>query len=142
MKPRTRAGRTSAPPGTSPGRTRARPTTAHARRNNGACRHRGSSLRPALGIQASRTTTGRPLGGPRDEKTGRVLLSQALASQVPSALRGLTALFGMGRGVSPSLKPPEKVERPRPPKSFKTAQRHNEHHNRLDQYKSVKPSNH
>src|ERR1700692_1371644 len=35
-------------------------------------------------------------------RTGGVLLSQALASQVPSALRGLTALFGMGRGVSPS----------------------------------------
>ena len=34
---------------------------------------------------------------------GGDLLSQALASQVPSALRGLTALFGMGRGVSPSL---------------------------------------
>jgi len=49
------------------------------------------------------------------EKTGGVLLSQALASQVPSALRGLTALFGMGRGVSPSLKPPEKDERPRLP---------------------------
>ena len=50
----------------------------------------------------------------RSEKTGGVLLSQALASQVPSALRGLTALFGMGRGVSPSLKPPENGERPRP----------------------------
>ena len=33
---------------------------------------------------------------------GGDLLSQALARQVPSALRGLTALFGMGRGVSPS----------------------------------------
>src|SRR5205807_7936983 len=43
-------------------------------------------------------------------KTGGVLLSQALASQVPSALRGLTSLFGMGRGVSPSLRPPEKGE--------------------------------
>jgi hypothetical protein len=39
------------------------------------------------------------LGG---EKTGGDLLSQALAGQVPSALRGLTALFGKGRGVSPS----------------------------------------
>ena len=37
------------------------------------------------------------------EDIGGDLLSQALASQVPSALRGLTALFGMGRGVSPSL---------------------------------------
>ena len=34
---------------------------------------------------------------------GDDLLSQALRSQVPSALRGLTSLFGMGRGVSPSL---------------------------------------
>jgi hypothetical protein len=46
------------------------------------------------------------------KKTGGVLLSQALAGQVPSALRGLTSLFGMGRGVSPSPRPPEKVERP------------------------------
>ena len=62
------------------------------------------------------TTTGRPVGGPEvDQETGGVLLSQALAGQVPSALRGLTALFGMGRGVSPSLKPPEKDERPRLP---------------------------
>jgi hypothetical protein len=37
------------------------------------------------------------------EKNGGDLLSQALASQVPSALRGLTTLFGMGRGVALSL---------------------------------------
>ncbi len=55
-------------------------------------------------------------------KTGGVLLSRALAGQVPSALRGLTALFGMGRGVSPSPGPPENLERPS--RSFKTAQRH------------------
>ena len=48
------------------------------------------------------TTKGRPGGRPFDEETGGVLLSRALAGQVPSALRGLTALFGMGRGVSPS----------------------------------------
>jgi hypothetical protein len=58
---------------------------------------------------------GSPYGDPCLEKTGGVLLSQALAGQVPSALRGLTALFGMGRGVSPSLKPPEKGERPASP---------------------------
>ncbi len=67
------------------------------------------------------------------KKTGGVLLSQALASQVPSALRGLTALFGMGRGVSPSPKPPEKGERPRPPRSFKTAQRHSGYHKKIRQ---------
>ena len=37
------------------------------------------------------------------ERTGGDLLSQAREGQVPSALWGLTALFGMGRGVSPSL---------------------------------------
>jgi hypothetical protein len=63
---------------------------------------------------------GRPQGGPSDEETGGVLLSRALAGQVPSALRGLTALFGMGRGVSPSPSPPENGESPRGP--FKTAQ--------------------
>jgi hypothetical protein len=62
-----------------------------------------------------RASEGPPEGGPCSQKTGGVLLSQALASQVPSALRGLTALFGMGRGVSPSPKPPEKHERPRLP---------------------------
>jgi hypothetical protein len=43
-----------------------------------------------------------PTGRLVEEETGGDLLSQALASQVPSALRGLTALFGMGRGVSPA----------------------------------------
>src|SRR5436190_506825 len=41
------------------------------------------------------------------ERTGGDLLSQGRVSQVPSALRGLTALFGMGRGVAPSLSPPK-----------------------------------
>src|SRR6201992_1698468 len=36
-------------------------------------------------------------------RTGGDLLSQGVAPQVPSALKGLTALFGMGRGVSLSL---------------------------------------
>jgi hypothetical protein len=80
------------------------------------CPERASSL----GAERPRAARGRLVY----EKTGGVLLSQALASQVPSALRGLTALFGMGRGVSPSPRPPEKGERPRPPQSFKTAQRH------------------
>ena len=36
-------------------------------------------------------------------RTGGDLLSQGVAPQVPSAQRGLTTLFGMGRGVSLSL---------------------------------------
>ena len=41
------------------------------------------------------------------EKSGGVLLSQGLSSQVPSALEGLTSVFGMGTGVTPPLWPPE-----------------------------------
>ena len=36
-------------------------------------------------------------------KSGIDLLSHAVTHIVPSALRGLTALFGMGRGVTPSI---------------------------------------
>src|SRR5215211_298397 len=53
-------------------------------------------------------------------KTGGDLLSQEVALQVPSALRGLTALFGMGRGVSLSLSRHRKGSG-RPPWSLKTA---------------------
>ena len=69
-----------------------------------------------------RTTTSRPKKAARVEETGGVLLSRALSGQVPSALRGLTALFGTGRGVSLSLKPPEIAESSRRP--LKTAQCH------------------
>jgi hypothetical protein len=42
-----------------------------------------------------------PEGGSADIRyPGGDLLSQGVAPQVPSAQRGLTALFGMGRGVS------------------------------------------
>jgi hypothetical protein len=89
---------------------------------------------------AARTTTSRPRGGSSIEKTGGVLLSQALAGQVPSALRGLTALFGMGRGVSPSPRPPEKGERPRLPRSLKTAQRHSGYHHHSVRSEERNPS--
>src|SRR2546425_985732 len=39
--------------------------------------------------------------------SGNVLLSQGLASQLPSALRSLTSVFGMGTGVTFSLSPPD-----------------------------------
>ncbi len=57
------------------------------------------------GLGEAPASRGRPRGGP--EKDGGDLLSQALAGQVPSALRGLTSLFGMGRGVTLSLWPPK-----------------------------------
>ena len=66
---------------------------------------------------------GRPVDGPPfASRTGGDLLSRALAGQVPSARRGLTALFGMGRGVSPSLVPPRMVSDQAPRRAFKTAQ--------------------
>ena len=38
---------------------------------------------------------------PFKEKSGGVLLSQAVSRQVPSAQEGLTSVFGMGTGVTP-----------------------------------------
>ncbi len=55
-------------------------------------------------------TTRAPRTGPwrsRANKSGSVLLSQGISPQVPSALRGLTSVFGMGTGVTLSLWPPE-----------------------------------
>ena len=43
----------------------------------------------------------------RAKLTGNVLLSHSLATKVPSTLKGLTAVFGMGTGVAPSVKLPE-----------------------------------
>ena len=40
---------------------------------------------------------------------GGDLLSQGASPQVPSARAGLTAVFGMGTGVSPPPWPPETV---------------------------------
>lgn len=49
-----------------------------------------------------------PPRGPFDQRNpGGVLLSQGESTQVPSALEGLTAVFGMGTGVTPPLWPPE-----------------------------------
>ena len=42
-------------------------------------------------------------------KSGGVLLSQGISPQVPSALTGLTSVFGMGTGVTLSPWPPKLV---------------------------------
>ena len=53
-----------------------------------------------------------PLSGPLlTEKSGGVLLSQGISPQVPSALVGLTSVFGMGTGVTPPLWPPKPLSR-------------------------------
>ena len=52
-------------------------------------------------------TPGNGVGGVGYEYSGDVLLSQGASPQVPSALAGLTSVFGMGTGVTPPLWPPE-----------------------------------
>ena len=42
-------------------------------------------------------------------ESGGDLLFRAVSSQVPSALKGLTSVFGMGTGGTPSPLPPEIV---------------------------------
>ena len=42
-------------------------------------------------------------------ESGNDLLSRAVSSQVPSTLKGLTSVFGMGTGGTPSLLSPEIV---------------------------------
>ena len=45
----------------------------------------------------------------RNMESGGDLLSRTVTSQVPSALKGLTSVFGMGTGGTPSSLPPEMV---------------------------------
>src|SRR5664280_1647974 len=64
------------------------------------------------GIRARTRQSPPRSGGLCLKNPGGVLLSQGATPQVPSALTGLTAVFGMGTGVSLSPWPPETV-RPR-----------------------------
>jgi hypothetical protein len=52
---------------------------------------------------------------------GDFLLSHRVAPAVPSALRGLTSLFGMGRGETLSLWSPETSGRAFRPRTLKSA---------------------
>lgn len=45
----------------------------------------------------------------KTSSVGSGLLSQGPASQLPSALEGLTSRFGMGLGVPPPLEPPTEL---------------------------------
>jgi hypothetical protein len=66
---------------------------------------------PGSGADAGGTLRGRSSADdlPLQEKSGGVLLSQAVSHQVPSAQEGLTSVFGMGTGVTPPLLPPKPV---------------------------------
>src|SRR5436190_4874810 len=62
-----------------------------------------------LPADATRPRTGFGAGPRLQDYSGGVLLSQGDSPQVPSALAGLTSVFGMGTGVTPPLWPPETV---------------------------------
>jgi hypothetical protein len=65
--------------------------------------------RDSFANSASGASEGRLSVGPhRTFMPGGDLLSQGVAPQVPSALAGLTSVFGMGTGCSPPLSPPDK----------------------------------
>ena len=58
-------------------------------------------------------------GGPMRE-TGDGLLSHKVSLAVPSALTGLTAVFGMGTGVTLSLWPPRSVVNEEAPRGLQS----------------------
>jgi hypothetical protein len=62
---------------------------------------------PPAASSETKALGGKPQGPFRKILPGDDLLSHTLARAVPSARRGLTAVFGMGTGVSPSPKSPE-----------------------------------
>src|ERR1700693_306334 len=80
---------------------------------------RSHSAQPAIRLHYPGRVGTRPVSGRRhgrgagavlqakEKDLGDDLLSQTVASPVPSAQTGLTAVFGMGTGVSPSLWSPK-----------------------------------
>ena len=70
---------------------------------------RGPRLETGVAAPGQNDEKTPPKRGLSDEKSGGVLLSQGVSPQVPSALAGLTSVFGMGTGVTPPLWPPKSV---------------------------------
>ena len=66
----------------------------------------GPDRRRAGGRPKTRKPRCRSGSGVSLNKGGGVQLSHPVSRAVPSALEGLTSLFGMGRGVTPPPKPP------------------------------------
>ena len=67
---------------------------------------RSSSRRPRPGRSETDEGPGSRDPGPSWKNPGGDLLSRAATSTVPSALEGLTSVFGMGTGVAPPVRPP------------------------------------
>src|SRR4051794_6882321 len=69
--------------------------------------HRSQDSRPETVGRKRRRAPPQVRGRSSSAKSGGVLLSQGVYPQVPSALTGLTSVFGMGTGVTLSLWPPK-----------------------------------
>jgi hypothetical protein len=68
-----------------------------------------AAISSGRGRKREERTAGRPGQCVPRSKSGDVLLSQGISPQVPSALTGLTSVFGMGTGVTLSLWSPKSV---------------------------------
>jgi hypothetical protein len=68
---------------------------------------RSHRAQPAIGLHYPGMGRMRATLQAKEKDLGDDLLFQTVASPVPSALTGLTAVFGMGTGVSPSLWSPK-----------------------------------
>ena len=86
-------------------------------------------LRPPQNLKARSEAN---LGAGFRFRSGGDLLSHAASRAVPSALRGLTSVFGMGTGVTLSTKPPENLKE-RSLKGFE---------NRIVKFEGSKPRKH
>ena len=67
---------------------------------------RAAPERCSAGVGDRRKKRGSPVEEPPINITGDDLLSHTAAGAVSSALKVFTSVFGMGTGVTPSLKPP------------------------------------
>ena len=72
----------------------------------------GDAMAPQVGLEPTTTRLTAECSAIellRNMESGSDLSSRAVSSQVLSALKGLTAVFGMGTGGTPSSLPPEMV---------------------------------
>ncbi len=126
-------------------RRRASPTR---RRSAGSRSRRGaakdgttdSGTAAAYPGQPGRKRRTRPRRASFKEKSGGDLLSQGVSSQVPSALVGLTSVFGMGTGVTPPLWPPKSVVKNEQPPVAWGARALEELHSEHERHCRSKPS--
>src|SRR5438067_9547309 len=85
---------------------------------------RSQCAQPAIRLHYPGKPGARSVFRAKEKDLGDDLLSQTVASPVPSALTGLTAVFGMGTGVSPSLWSPKSLCKSQAKKCFRVGAVH------------------